>query len=66
MQQEDLLLDPEEEMEKKLVNYMALAIVAVIVGGILILALRPWIQRLREGHVETAAPTAGEPGDLAS
>jgi flagellar biosynthesis/type III secretory pathway M-ring protein FliF/YscJ len=48
MQQEDLLLDPEEETEKQLVNYMAMGIVAVVALLILILALRPWIQRLRQ------------------
>jgi hypothetical protein len=45
MQQEEHLLDPEEETEKKLVNVMALAIVAVVAGLVIILALRPWIQR---------------------
>lgn len=48
MQQEELLLDPEEETEKQLVNYMAMGIVAVVALLILILALRPWIQRLRQ------------------
>jgi putative flippase GtrA len=48
MAQENLLLDPEEETEKKLVNYMAVGIVAAIVGLILILVLFPRIQRLRE------------------
>jgi len=48
MANEDLLLDPEEETEKKLVNYMGIGIAAAIAGLILILTLRPWIQRLRE------------------
>ena len=59
MQQEDLLLDPEEEMEKKLVNYMALGIVAVVALLILFLALRPWIQRFREEQM--AQEGAGTP-----
>ena len=58
MQQEDLLLDPEEETEKQLVNYMAMGIVAVVALLILILALRPWIQRLRQ---EQMAPEGGNP-----
>ena len=58
MQQEENLLDPEEDTEKKLVNSMALAIVAVVGGLILLLALRPWIQRYLEEHNQPA--TAGE------
>jgi hypothetical protein len=61
MQEDVLYEDPEEQTEKKLVNSMAVAVVAVIVGGILILALRPWIQRFREEHAETET-AAGEAG----
>lgn len=52
MQDEELLLDPEEQTEQKLVNNMAKAIVAVVAGLILFLAIRPWIQRYREEHQE--------------
>jgi len=52
--------DPEEESEKKLVHTMALAVVAITIGGILVLALRPWIQRFRERNEYTGAPAAGE------
>jgi hypothetical protein len=48
MEQEELLLDPEEETEKKLVNYMAVGIVVAIAGLIVILAILPRIQRYRE------------------
>jgi len=48
MEQEELFPDPEEETEKKLVNYMGVGIMAAIAGLIFILALLPWIQRLRE------------------
>jgi hypothetical protein len=49
MQQvDDLAVDPEEVTEGKLINGMALAIVAVVAIGILLLTLRPWIQRMRE------------------
>jgi hypothetical protein len=61
MQEEVLYEDPEEETEKKLVNGMALGVVAIVVGGVLILALRPWIKRFREQHTETEA-AAGETG----
>ena len=48
MQQEELLPDPEEETEKKLVNYMAVGIIIAVAGLILILALLPWIRRYQQ------------------
>lgn len=51
-QEEKQLVDPEEQTERKLVHSMALAIVAITAGGILFLAIRPWIQRFREEHQE--------------
>lgn len=56
MQEEDLLVDPEEQEEKQLVHYMALAVVAITAVGILVLALRPWIQRMREEQDAEAPP----------
>jgi flagellar biosynthesis/type III secretory pathway M-ring protein FliF/YscJ len=54
-QDEDLLVDPEEQMEGRLVHKMALVIVAIIAFGILFLAIRPWIQRFREQDAEQEA-----------
>lgn len=51
-QEEEQLVDPEEQTERKLVHSMALAIVAIIAGAILFLAIRPWIQRFREESQE--------------
>ena len=56
MQEEDLLIDPEEQTERKLVHYMALAVVAVTAAGILFLALRPWLQRMSEEQDAAAPP----------
>ena len=51
-QDEELLVDPEEQTERELVHYMALAIVVIIAGAILFLAIRPWLQRFREQDAE--------------
>ncbi|MEJ2752364.1 MAG: hypothetical protein P8169_06770 [Chloroflexota bacterium] len=58
MLEETVSVDSEEESERKLVHSMALAVVTVIIGGIIVLALRPWIQRFRKRNDGADAPAA--------
>lgn len=51
-QDENLLIDPEEQMEGRLVHKMALVIVAIVAIGILVLAMRPWLERFQEQNAE--------------